>query len=171
LAQLSRRIEPATPRVTGPFAKGCGCVAPRRENAIVFSFYPYWLADPAPDPIADPDLGAARDAPPPPSLAQVNFEAVERIAFGAMRIGGDGVLRGRALWDAAAPNFIYSALKHQAAPEIAVRLKDWTEWSPDGEPGGETPSRRRCWRLRERWAFRRARAGVIARRRGSTAGF
>ncbi|MGY6412324.1 MAG: hypothetical protein ACXIUV_15030 [Alkalilacustris sp.] len=126
---LSERevADPGAPRLSGSIAApGCGCVLRREEHALVYAFYPFWLSPVLPGPDADP---AAL-----PSLPQVNFELVERIAFYGLHwtdAASPGTLRLRhqQRWWEKRRDFVTAAHRHRSHADLAIRITGWERWS------------------------------------------
>lgn len=110
---------PRADRVPVLLTDDCGCVAPRRENALVYGFWPFWEA-----PLENTDNPVE-----PGSSAGLNLEIVERVAFWGLQTTVAGVVVPEERWtNEAARSFITSAHRHQAKADLAVELVGWQQW-------------------------------------------
>ena len=92
LMSAARKMVPEGPRVFGPYAEDCGCVKGQGDMALVYAFYPFWLADLAnADDAVETDTAPDPDAEPAPApgYANIDYELVERVAFDGLLIDGD----------------------------------------------------------------------------------
>jgi hypothetical protein len=135
---LSERVvpNPETLRLSGSIAEpGCGCVLRRKEHALVYGFYPFWLAPPDPRPAAA-DAADAEDAAEAerPNLPSVDFELIERIAFYGLHwtdVATPGMLelRFRQQWQNMRRDFVTSAHRHRSRADLAIRITGWEDWT------------------------------------------
>ena len=110
----------------------CGCVNRREDNALVYSFMPFWMTPPA----TDPDAGGAEDTAEEgstPAGRLIDFGVVNRAAFYGLEYktndSGNLFLFNEAQWIAGQRDFVNAVHRHRAKADLTITLTGWETWS------------------------------------------
>lgn len=102
----------------------CGCTNRREDNALVYSFMPFWMAAVEGEETADTE---------DPTGRLIDFGIVNRAAFYGLEFtvanNGSLILHNEAQWTSGRRDFVRATHRHRAKADLAITLTGWENWS------------------------------------------
>lgn len=131
--QLIKTIMISNQKVNGPdderefksLAGDCGCSEWRKDERVVYGFYPFWLSP------FKRQSETGNEAKPTDTneMAKIDYGLMDRIAFDGLVLDKNGNVQNLERWKEVNQAFVSEARKHRVKIDLAFRFIGIKEWN------------------------------------------